>query len=41
MSSLHRALVNTIQNKDYEIQKYAQGSTRAKHMGEALEQYVL
>ncbi|WP_452223590.1 NgoPII family restriction endonuclease [Lacinutrix chionoecetis] len=41
MSNILEALVNIVENKDYEIKQYTTGSNRAQNMGEALEQYIL
>jgi len=41
MSNILEAIVNIVENKDYEIKEYTSGSNRTQNMGEALEQYIL
>ena len=40
MTNVLEALVNIVENKDYEITEYTKGGNRAQNMGEALEAYV-
>ncbi|WP_179336320.1 NgoPII family restriction endonuclease [Winogradskyella costae] len=40
MSNILEALVNIVENKDYEIKEYTIGGNRAQNMGEALEEYI-
>ena len=40
MTNILEALINIVENKDYEIKEYTKGGNRAQNMGEALEEYI-
>lgn len=40
MTNVLEALINIVENKDYEITEYTKGGNRAQNMGEALEEYI-
>jgi len=40
MTNILEALINIVENKDYEITEYTKGGNRAQNMGEALEEYI-
>jgi hypothetical protein len=40
MTNVLEALLNIVENKDYEIKEYTKGGNRAQNMGEALEEYI-